>query len=339
MATLAAECAKDNLTLQPSKTEFYSPTETVCNALQTEIDENRLEGRVSREGIVVAGIPVSRTRGFTEEFVDARIKETAELVMRCIALPPPVAMLVYRQCIQTKWEHLWRSGSLLGLEEGGKLQKLERLERVFADYVSSYESRIYEAADEQLRDAFCVHQRKAPLAQGGVGLALIPSKLPRVARFAGMVCDVLPGLISLAKTYGLDFKDALSSLDEATPAVVVEMGATYWMHSAPILEVADWALRWTVDRLRRLVQSGIEDPLLPAKYRTYFQPVRHSDFPAFLKEVWDEERMVTLTAEPQGSSALVKGIVCAPRMLITPEDIKHRRVVTATGGTQDVVDH
>ena len=308
LATLGEECEKDNLTLQPTKTEFYSPTAAVCDALQKEIDENRLEGRVSREGIVVAGIPVSRTRGFTEEFVDARIKETAELVMRCILLPAPVAMLIYRQCIQTKWEHLWRSGCLLGLELGGKLQKLERLEQVFTDYISSFESTIYEASNEELRDAFCVHQRKVPLAQGGVGLALIPSKLPRVARFAGMVCDVLPGLISLAQTYGLDFKDGLASLDEATPAAVAEKDPAYGMHSAPVLEVADWALRWTVDRMRRLVQADTEDPLLRQKYRVFTQPVRHADFPQFLKKVWDPERFATLLASPDGSRDMCKGV-------------------------------
>ena len=128
MATLAEECMKDNLTLQPAKTEFYSPSEQVRTALQADIDEDRLEGKVCPEGIVVAGIPVARTRQFTEQFVDARVKETAELVMRCMYMPPSVGMLMYRQCVQTKWAHLWRSGCLLGLEQGGKLQKLEQLE-------------------------------------------------------------------------------------------------------------------------------------------------------------------------------------------------------------------
>ena len=117
---------------------------------------------------------------------------------------------------------------------------------MFTDHISTFKSAIYEAGDK-IRYAFTVHQRKAPLAQGGVDLALIPEKLPRVAMFAGMVCDVLPGLMSLAKQYGLDFKDKIETVAEATPAAVVEQIPSYGMHSAPVLEVADWALKWVFD--------------------------------------------------------------------------------------------
>jgi len=247
LATLEMEVSKDNLTLQPTKTAFYSPSEATRGALHADVAAGRLAGRVQDEGIVVAGIPISRTRGFTEAFVEKRLLETGKLVLQVSHCKPSVAVAIYRTCIQPMWEHLYRSGCLMGMEQGGRMQKLEQIEGAFGDWVCSFNSRLYEANGDLLRAEVIRHQRKAPLAQGGVELALIPDRLPRIARFAGMVLDVVPGLVGLANKHGLDFMGGIALLEEATVAPVPTQSNSYGFHSDPALKVADWAVRWVWD--------------------------------------------------------------------------------------------
>ena len=235
MATLRAEVEKDNLTLQPTKTEFYSPSEPTRVAIREDIDAGRLQGTLNEAGIVVAGIPVSRTREFVEKHLGERLADVANGVVLCGLLKPSLAVYVFRTCIQPKWQHFCRSGILIGLEKGGTLQRVERLEEAFADLIACFDTGLYRANDQLLRAECVRHQRKAPLAQGGVGLALIPERLALVARFAGMVLDVVPGLTGLAMKYNLDFMSGLSQLEEATAGPVNNQHDTYGLHSAPVL--------------------------------------------------------------------------------------------------------
>lgn len=72
-------------------------------------------------------------------------------------MQPSVAVAIYRSCIQPMWEHLWRSGSLLGMQGGGKLKRLERLEVVFADTITRFDSRIYGMNGDTLRAEITRH--------------------------------------------------------------------------------------------------------------------------------------------------------------------------------------
>lgn len=97
-------------------------------------------------------------------------------------------------------------------------------------------------------------------------MALIPNRLPMVARHAGMALDVVPGLVGLAAEYNLDFMDGMGAVVDTVPGPVNGRTEAFGVQSEPPLVLADWAVRWVTDQLRGLVTAEKEDPLTLDKY-------------------------------------------------------------------------
>ena len=316
---LQKQLSKVGLALNPSKTEFFSTSADSRGMIQAAIDDpaKPLGGHVSQDGIVVAGIPITQQAKFIEDFVKGRIQTTAELVMCCLMLSRRTAARAYRGCIVPMWSHLFRSGVLLNLEDTGTILRLKALSRTFGDYLTGCASAQLHPTDSSVSEAIREFGRRMPMAEGGMQIELVPSRLGHLAMFAGMILDVAPGLVSMAKRHDMR---VISEVERilGTLAQIPVGERKIGLHNAHWTQVGDWALRTVWDQLRKLIRTAKEIPREEDKAVCFVPPLKYSNFPEFMRCVWNPDSM----ADERAVREMEDGIRCAQTRLCTPHKIK-----------------
>lgn len=180
--TMTGNLSELFLPVNDDKTTYFSRNADTQTAIQTLIDQGQLQGSVKAEGIVIAGIPIANNHAFTAQALSNRIHDTAQLIARVVHLPPQLAYRVYRCCIQTKWDHIWRSGVIEGSSNQHIIDRLQRLQSIFTEYLTNMPEEAWYT--DTLR-AIRLRAIEAPPSQGGIGIALVPHRRVRIAGAVG----------------------------------------------------------------------------------------------------------------------------------------------------------
>lgn len=98
------------------------------------------------------------------------------------------------------------------------------------------------------------------LEDGGMGIGLVPPRLNRLAMFAGMILDVVPGLISLGKEHALPHLSEPEDVLLNAAIGPVEKMPGGGLYSTHCLVLGDWAFRYVLDSLRKLIVCKKEFP-------------------------------------------------------------------------------
>ena len=117
----------------------------------------------------------------------------------------------------------------------------------------------------------------------------------------------------MGKKYDLPYLNSLDPLVEpARDGEVEQRAPSFGFHSAPLLEVADWALRYTLDKMKRLIMGTKELPNELERNVQPFQPLYTDLFPTFLQTVWNSQAFQAAARDTQTGTKLANVIMPPP---------------------------
>lgn len=269
------------LPVNPSKTTFFSRSADTRAQLQQLLDDGILHGRLERDGIIIAGVPISTNHAFTVQFLRQRVASTASLLASIIHLPPELAYPIYRSCIQTKWNHIWRSGAAEGIDNKRIIDDLTKLQNIFAEYISDMHTGTWAYPEHQaIRQAAI----EASTTCGGIGIALAPNRRIRLAMAVGTYMDVITRLAPRAKTHDFPFL----TFPQCTPQWEKEpLPPQYGLHSDhPHIVIDKWYQELLFD-FGTIIYDEKESDIDTTTNLWAHLPLDHNRYPRVLQQIHD----------------------------------------------------